>query len=110
MKKDLKENWGVNAAVVYDKPNTAIFRPLKIEEKHELFLKLGFKAQSNSPDETLFTIKKDNQVTMKPDRPVLLISSTSWTKDEVIHYINDLKEIRILVFSCKLWKTMKKRL
>ncbi len=56
MKKDLEENWGVPSPVVYDKPNTAIFKSLKLEEKHELFKKLGFKAKNSPSDETLFTI------------------------------------------------------
>lgn len=89
MKKDLKDNWGIDATVVYDKPNTAIFRSLDIEEKHELFKKLGMIPQKQkSSDDTLFTTKQGSKVVMKEGRPMLLISSTSWTKDEVRVYRN----------------------
>jgi len=84
MQKDLKENWNINTVVVYDKPNQAIFRPISIEEKHEVFKKLLlFPEKPKNNEDTLFTRKEGSKVFMKEDRPMLLVSSTSWTKDEV---------------------------
>lgn len=93
----LKDNFSVDAAVVYDKP-AAIFhrnRP-SIEMVHELFIKLGF------TDDKLFSFMKSPcvpsrestsiQIAMddashvvswrKADFCPLIISSTSWTPDE----------------------------
>jgi beta-1,4-mannosyltransferase len=83
MQRDLKDNWGINSVVVYDKPNQAIFGPISIEEKHDLFKKLLLvPKQPKNSEETLFTQKDGNKVIMKENRPMLLVSSTSWTKDE----------------------------
>ena len=85
MQQDLKENWNINTVVVYDKPNQVIFRPLSIEEKHEVFKKLSLTPEKpKSSEDTLFTKKEGSKVVMKDDRPILLVSSTSWTKDEVL--------------------------
>jgi len=84
MQRDLRDNWGINSVVVYDKPNQAIFRPISIEEKHDLFKKLLLvPKQPKNSEETLFTQKDGNKVIVKENRPMLLVSSTSWTKDEV---------------------------
>ena len=84
MKKDLKENWNIDAVVVYDKPNMAVFGDISLEQKHSLFKKLDLTPEdSENQNETLFTVKEDSQVTWKQERPMLLVSSTSWTKDEV---------------------------
>lgn len=85
MRNDLIQNWGVEATVVYDKPNTSIFAPINLEEKHELYKKLSLiPAKNENKEETLFTIKANGSVQEKKERPILLVSSTSWTKDEVI--------------------------
>jgi beta-1,4-mannosyltransferase len=34
MQKDLKDSWGIDAVVVYDRPNTEVFKPISIEAKH----------------------------------------------------------------------------
>ncbi|KAJ6233465.1 chitobiosyldiphosphodolichol beta-mannosyltransferase [Anaeramoeba flamelloides] len=136
MKKELKENWGIGATVLYDQP-PIIFKETPIEERHKLFLKLKneFKplnkmkknenlqeeekkkekkeekednkkenkekeieieeeietekeietdkeTNSVAENETLFTIKNGNTIKLKEKRPVLLINSTSWTKDD----------------------------
>lgn len=78
-----------SATVLYDRP-PAIFRPISLEEKHNLFVKLKkeyieFASNDiNSENETIFTIFDDinDKVSLKPKRPALVISSTSWTEDE----------------------------
>lgn len=44
-------------------------------------MRLGMNKDEN---ESLFTKKINGKVTLKENRPILLISSTSWTKDEAI--------------------------
>jgi beta-1,4-mannosyltransferase len=77
-----------SATVFHDRP-PARFRPADLVQKHKLFLKLssGHHAfRSVHLDEhdqvTLFTKERAGKVLMRNDRPFLLISSTSWTKDE----------------------------
>ncbi|EGR31148.1 hypothetical protein IMG5_116780 [Ichthyophthirius multifiliis] len=64
MQKDLSQNWQIKAQVLYDKANLEVFSPqiLSENEKPSFLKKLGFLKQ-----------KKDT---------LILISSTSWTKDE----------------------------
>ena len=86
MKNDLNKNWGINPITVhYDRPPTR-FHPTSVEDKHDLFLKLSTSLPSLSgsiPDKTVFTERfADGRVCFSEDRPALLISSTSWTKDE----------------------------
>jgi beta-1,4-mannosyltransferase len=89
MRRDLLANWNVRAATMHDRP-PEIFRSLSLEEKHRLFCKLHiFKeenAQSSNEETTLFTVRdrteKDDKARFRTDRPVLLVSSTSWTEDE----------------------------
>eukprot|EP01118_Nematostelium_gracile_P013569 TRINITY_DN514_c0_g1_i1.p1 TRINITY_DN514_c0_g1~~TRINITY_DN514_c0_g1_i1.p1 ORF type:complete len:319 (+),score=78.23 TRINITY_DN514_c0_g1_i1:31-987(+) len=89
MKRELETNWGIDdARVLYDKPPD-FFKEATVAEKHRLFSELKkelseveglSKAQGNVKDKTktLFTINNK----LKEDRPALLVSSTSWTKDE----------------------------
>jgi len=65
---------------VYDKANTEFFKPISLDEKHELYMRLSL---NKNDDESLFTKKTGGKVVLKENRPILLISSTSWTKDEV---------------------------
>lgn len=86
MKEDLKSNWNINAVTMYDRP-PEIFQEADIQQKHKLFLELSKEypvfSQSNEVQSTTFTVKTgDNEVKLKTDRPVLLVSSTSWTEDE----------------------------
>nr|XP_039249973.1 chitobiosyldiphosphodolichol beta-mannosyltransferase-like [Styela clava] len=85
MQKDLEDNWHIHAIVLYDRP-PEIFKPLSINEKHDLFSKLkheypefGF---SPNDDSTFCTISKDGSVTARDNRPAFIVSSTSWTEDE----------------------------
>lgn len=89
MRADLKERWKLTAVTLHDKPPSWNFVSLNLNQKHELLHRLfnsrTFEGEYNydcSPDETPFTVKKDGKVTAKPDRPLLLMSSTSWTEDE----------------------------
>eukprot|EP01016_Furgasonia_blochmanni_P022555 TRINITY_DN2454_c0_g1_i2.p1 TRINITY_DN2454_c0_g1~~TRINITY_DN2454_c0_g1_i2.p1 ORF type:complete len:354 (-),score=46.77 TRINITY_DN2454_c0_g1_i2:1404-2465(-) len=85
MQKDLRENWRIKADVLYDKANTELFRPIEdVQEKHEIFTKLKLLPQREkiNEGETAFTRVIDGKVEYKKDRPFLVISSTSWTKDE----------------------------
>ncbi len=98
----LGENFNVHGAhvrVLYDRP-PSMFRPTNVEEQHELFGRLRLKCDllpRDTPadgtrdeyiiDETIFTqsIRESDGSTMyrlRHDRPVLLVSSTSWTPDE----------------------------
>lgn len=82
------------ATTLYDRPPEQ-FKPTSMNEQHNLFIKLSqtypafmprnlddFKA-SGVTESTCFTQKLNNgSVVAKPNRPGLLISSTSWTPDE----------------------------
>jgi len=95
MKRDLHENWSINAHVLYDRPPNR-FRESTVWEKHELFMKLKqqyaeFSAKDDQTEATAFTSILDSssndkcgprEATLRSNRPVLLVSSTSWTEDE----------------------------
>ncbi|CAI0420467.1 unnamed protein product [Linum tenue] len=99
MQHELAQNWGINATVLYDKP-PEFFHPTPIEEKHKvLFCRLGksitqlpsirdcvsfesLALEDQGVKETLFTTMTDGHVFLKPYRPALVVSSTSWTPDE----------------------------
>jgi beta-1,4-mannosyltransferase len=96
MKQDLRENWNVEAKVLYDRPPDK-FQPISVEKKHELFYTLAktyseFKApHSKDFDEiTAFTTKShDGGVKLRENRPGLIVSSTSWTPDEDFQILLD---------------------
>ncbi|XAR56379.1 Chitobiosyldiphosphodolichol beta-mannosyltransferase [Bertholletia excelsa] len=95
MQHELAQNWGINAAVLYDQP-PEFFHPSSLEEKHQLFCRLhkhlsqpyGFQdcvsygMVDTAINETLFTIQEGDDIFLKQDRPALIVSSTSWTPDE----------------------------
>ena len=66
MKRDLCDNWRINARVLYDRPPTK-FRPITTKEKTEFFTKLSGKYEA-------FDKYCDNVG--------VIVSSTSWTEDE----------------------------
>lgn len=82
-----------SANVLYDRPSKQ-FTQIDKEQKHQLFRKLSedhiefhrdiFAEKDDSTlDETVFTRRlKSMDIEMKPNRPGLVISSTSWTPDE----------------------------
>ncbi|GFU28345.1 chitobiosyldiphosphodolichol beta-mannosyltransferase [Nephila pilipes] len=88
MKEDLNENWNVRASVFYDCA-PEIFHTISLKEKHNFFMKMSeeheqFKSRSseNNGEFTRFTKKIGDEYEMLPDRPALIVSSTSWTEDE----------------------------
>ena len=85
MKGWLKSEWGINANVLYDRP-PLFFRRTTVAEKHALFRKLEkeFRSIPGSVDNdtTLFTARTNGEIVVRKDRPLLAISSTSWTPDE----------------------------
>lgn len=106
MKEFLASDFGIDATVLYDRPPDA-FRPLPLEEKHETLVRLapqlraaaigasrvlgraattgaGAEAAAAAADaETPFTQPlPGGGAADAPDRPALVVSSTSWTPDE----------------------------
>ncbi|XP_031421481.1 chitobiosyldiphosphodolichol beta-mannosyltransferase [Clupea harengus] len=92
MKEDLLKNWSIKATTLYDKP-PLIFKETPLEHQHELFMKMArvypqFKQCGESTSEdmerTAFTQRSGNTGAVSPvaRRPILLLSSTSWTEDE----------------------------
>ncbi|XP_006649500.1 UDP-glycosyltransferase TURAN [Oryza brachyantha] len=95
MKHELDQKWGINATVLYDQ-SPEFFRPASLTEKHELFSRLGnsicsaignddcisVEKEVEDRNTTVFTSQIDGEVFLKPNRPALVVSSTSWTQDE----------------------------
>lgn len=83
LESDLYNRWGIEATVLYDRP-ADIFRPISLDEKHQLFLKLSNEiSQFGDGTISAFTeVNENGDVLEKPGRPLLLVSSTSWTEDE----------------------------
>ncbi|XP_022637080.1 UDP-glycosyltransferase TURAN isoform X2 [Vigna radiata var. radiata] len=98
MQHELAQNWGINATVLYDQPPD-IFHAASLEERHKLFCRLNedlFQPlgvrdcvsngtsliASRCQNETLFTNEVGSSINLKPNRPALVVSSTSWTPDE----------------------------
>jgi len=93
MRQDLNKNWNIvplsSIITFHDRPDH-MYRPTPPKKRHDLFLRLsehsdtkqGFEFFSSSmmkQKETIFTYANGKS---KPNRPALLVSSTSWTKDE----------------------------
>ncbi|XP_002532170.2 UDP-glycosyltransferase TURAN isoform X1 [Ricinus communis] len=95
MQHELAQNWGINATVLYDQP-PEFFSPTSLEEKHKLFCRLdkyiiqpgsihdcaSYGMGNHNVNETMFTTSVDGDTILKPNRPALVVSSTSWTPDE----------------------------
>ncbi|CAI6353528.1 unnamed protein product [Macrosiphum euphorbiae] len=73
MKDDLHNKWNIEATTLYDRPGPQ-FKTITLFEKHNLLEKM------NLNDFT--ELSESGEVQLKPDRPSLLVSSTSWTPDE----------------------------
>uniref|UniRef100_A0A7I4YDA2 Chitobiosyldiphosphodolichol beta-mannosyltransferase n=1 Tax=Haemonchus contortus TaxID=6289 RepID=A0A7I4YDA2_HAECO len=97
MREDLQRAWGVHTAVFYDRAPSCTFREFSLNDKHELLLRLGLGTNGQvfgavpSEDATRFTIRdpSSRQVHLRDDRPLLVISSTSWTPDEDFQILLD---------------------
>ncbi|MCL7050887.1 hypothetical protein MKW94_012629 [Papaver nudicaule] len=98
MQYELAQNWEIKATVLYDQP-PEFFHPASLMERHKLCCKLnkdishphGFRdfvsaghkeMGGNVINENLFTYQVDSDIVLKSGRPVLIVSSTSWTADE----------------------------
>lgn len=81
MKNFLNDQWGIKSTVLYDKPHDN-FGKAKVEEWHEIFLKYKELNGGNCEESKFTKINVQGQVELKSDRPVLIVSSTSWTEDE----------------------------
>ncbi|CAI2173741.1 5808_t:CDS:2 [Funneliformis geosporum] len=87
--RELMFKWGVKGSIttLYDKPPTH-FRRLNLDEIHEKIVSeqsIGSEFfPPSSTNNTLLTIKSTVDTTAKyrQDRPILIVSSTSWTADE----------------------------
>lgn len=93
MRQDLADNWNIEAKVLYDRPPEK-FRPIEVEQKHELFKKLSVlypELRSSEEDSTAFTVESNGGavIRQRDDRPGLIVSSTSWTPDEDFQVLLD---------------------
>lgn len=76
--------------MLYDRPPSH-FQSITLEQKHDLFYRLAadyhqFLVDERQPNEyeaNRFTYKDEHgKIYLRPNRPAILISSTSWTPDE----------------------------
>ncbi|XP_074597510.1 ALG1, chitobiosyldiphosphodolichol beta-mannosyltransferase [Brevipalpus obovatus] len=84
MAKDLKHRWNVEAVVLYDRP-TPGFLPLNIGERCEFLEKIAqiypeFRSDDGEGSKLCQII--EGKCEERSDRPVIIISGTSWTEDE----------------------------
>ncbi|KAA8496041.1 UDP-glycosyltransferase TURAN [Porphyridium purpureum] len=94
----LRDEWNVDATVYYDMPH-CVFRPVSVEEEHDLFLRLEQEYSLPIATErgsypvscTLRTScgERNQHTTRRSDRPFLCVSSTSWTPDEDFELLFD---------------------
>ena len=111
MQSFLQKEWGVRATVLYDRPPRE-FHPLDSEGKHELWVQLqeGGWVDTAAIELKFFGRRLDDGtlltrvdpvhggVVMREERPVVLVSSTSWTADEdfslLLEAVKEFEEVR----------------
>jgi len=84
MRRDLQNTYRINASVLYDKANKR-FKLLNLSERHEFYKKFFENAGiDNGHENTKLTMKnlKTNQIEYKENRPIIIVSSSSYTPDE----------------------------
>jgi len=90
MRQHLKESMGIDAIALPDLAMPNVFRLLTIEESHDFFNKYRKQFPPSTDDSNLFTeMNKDYVVSSKRNRPMLMLSSTSWTPDEDFNLLLD---------------------
>ena len=81
MRNDLNIFWHVSAVTLYDKPNPQRFKGRATPvQAHELFDRLS--GDHRVLWGSRFTREERGVVSYRRDRPLLLVSGTSWTEDE----------------------------
>jgi beta-1,4-mannosyltransferase len=82
----LGHEWGIDAAVLYDRPPATFRRIDEIETRHELFVSLQRHAcrdYCDRPNQTIATYRNEAGFAIsRSSRPAIIVSSTSWTPDE----------------------------
>uniref|UniRef100_A0A183C810 Chitobiosyldiphosphodolichol beta-mannosyltransferase n=1 Tax=Globodera pallida TaxID=36090 RepID=A0A183C810_GLOPA len=83
MKNDLERRWAVSATTLYDRPPTWISEIVSPVEKVRIFHRLATEHLGDLNEEWKFTHEEaDGILKFREKRPLLLVSSTSWTPDE----------------------------
>lgn len=86
--------WTIGAVPLHDRP-ASLFRPTPLLAQHALFERLREAGDLRGLDAwwptegTLFTVTKAGVASPAPQRPKLVVSSTSWTPDEDLGQVLD---------------------
>ncbi|CAI2348059.1 unnamed protein product [Caenorhabditis sp. 36 PRJEB53466] len=93
MRADLIERWGVKATTFYDRPPTWTFKETTLETVHELYWRLSQTEdilKGEGTEGTVLTRRDpDGLPILQHNRPLVLLSSTSWTPDEKFEILLD---------------------